>query len=200
MISHLSGTVTHIGATSVVLDIGGMGFEAKCNPQTGADLRLGQEARLATSLVVREDSLTLYGFESDDARDLFVVLQTASGIGPKLALATLAVLAPDEVRMAIAQEDLTALTRVPGIGRKGAQRMVLELKDKIAAPGAVSDLSVQPVGTLSWRTQVSSGLQGLGWSLKEAEAACDRVAPLVEADPQLPVAALMRAALQSMAK
>lgn len=200
MIAHLSGTVTHIGATSVVLEIGGVGFEAKCNPQTGADLRLGQTARLATSLVVREDSLTLYGFESDDARDLFVVLQTASGIGPKLALATLAVLSPDEVRMAIAQEDLTALTRVPGIGNKGAQRMILELKDKISAPGAVGDLSVPSLGNASWRTQVSSGLQGLGWSLKEAEAACDRVAPLVEAEPQLPVAALMRAALQSMAK
>lgn len=200
MIAHLSGTVTHIGATSVVLEIGGVGFEAKCNPQTGADLRLGQAARLATSLVVREDSITLYGFETDDARDLFVVLQTASGIGPKLALATLAVLSPDEVRMAIAQEDLTALTRVPGIGRKGAQRMILELKDKISAPGAVRDLDMQSLGQTSWRTQVSSGLQGLGWSLKEAEAACDRVAPLVEAEPQLPVAALMRAALQSMAK
>lgn len=198
MIAHLNGTVTAIGATSVVLDIGGVGLEAQCSPQTSAELRLGETARLSTSLVVREDSLTLYGFADDDARDLFVVLQTASGIGPRLAQAVLAVLSPDEVRAAIEGEDLTTLTRVPGIGRKGAQRMVLELKGKVYALSAVS----RPVRPASapWRSQVAAGLEGLGWSAKEADLACDRVAPLVEENPDITIAALMRAALQAMAK
>ncbi|MGJ3509763.1 Holliday junction branch migration protein RuvA [Enemella sp. A6] len=198
MIAHLNGTVTAIGATSVVLDIGGVGLEAQCSPQTTADLRLGETARLATSLVVREDSLTLYGFGDDDARDLFVVLQTASGIGPRLAQAVLAVLSPDEVRAAIDSEDLATLTRVPGIGRKGAQRMVLELKDKVYTPSAVSK-PTRPTAA-PWRTQVAGGLEGLGWSAKEAELACDRVAGLVEENPEITIAALMRAALQTMAK
>ncbi|NLT28867.1 MAG: Holliday junction branch migration protein RuvA [Propionibacterium sp.] len=198
MIAHLNGTVTAIGATSVVLDIGGVGLEAQCSPQTSAELRLGETARLSTSLVVREDSLTLYGFADDDARDLFVVLQTASGIGPRLAQAVLAVLSPDEVRAAIEGEDLTTLTRVPGIGRKGAQRMVLELKGKVYALSAVS----RPIRPASapWRSQVAAGLEGLGWSAKEADLACDRVAPLVEENPDITIAALMRAALQAMAK
>jgi len=104
----------------------GVGLSVVCTPTTLASLRVGDEARLSTSLVVREDSLTLYGFADDDARGLFELLQTASGVGPRLAQAMLAVHSPDALRRAIAAADEKALTQVPGIGRKGAQRLILE--------------------------------------------------------------------------
>ena len=136
MIAQLTGTVTQVGPTSVVIDVGGIGILALCGPATTAGLRLGERTTLATSLVVREDSLTLYGFASADERDFFDLLQTATGVGPKLAQATLAVLSPDELRQAIATENLVQLMKVPGVGRKGAQRLVIELKDKINTVGA----------------------------------------------------------------
>ena len=133
MIAQLTGLVAQIGPTSAVIEVGGLGIQAVCSPNTVAGLRLGQRATLATSLVVREDSLTLYGFASADEREFFELLLTATGVGPKLAQAALAVLSPDELRRAIATENLVQLCKVPGIGRKGAQRMVIELKDKINA-------------------------------------------------------------------
>src|SRR5919202_4621496 len=128
-----------VGPTSAVVEVGGLGVLALCSPNTVAALRVGQRATLATSLVVREDSLTLYGFASTDEREFFELLLTATGVGPKLAQAALAVLPPDQLRAAIASENLVQLTKVPGIGRKGAQRMVIELKDKINAVGLVSE-------------------------------------------------------------
>ena len=133
MIAQLTGMVAQIGPTSAVIEVGGLGIQAVCSPNTVAGLRLGQRATLATSLVVREDSLTLYGFASADEREFFELLLTATGVGPKLAQAALAVLSPDELRRAIATENLVQLCKVPGIGRKGAQRIVIELKDKINA-------------------------------------------------------------------
>lgn len=203
MIARLSGTVLELGATWAVLEVGGIGIRALCGPNTTAELRPGRPAALATSLVVREDSLTLYGFGSTEERDLFELLMTASGVGPKLAQAALAVLSPDDLRQAIATENLVALTKVPGVGRKGAQRIVIELKDKIhaVAGAAVSGTAApapEPAG--AWRDQVSQGLQGLGWSARDAEAACDRVQHLAEEDPGLGVAELMRAALRSLAR
>ena len=127
MISHLAGTVTGIAPDGAVIEVGGVGLLVQCTPATLATLRTGARARVATSLVVREDALTLYGFAADDERDVFELLQTASGVGPRLALAMLAVFTPDALRRAVAAEDVTALTQVPGIGRKGAQRIVLEL-------------------------------------------------------------------------
>lgn len=199
MIAHLSGTVAHLGPTAVVVDVGGVGIQTLCSPGTSVELREGQSARLATSLVVREDSLTLYGFLTDDERDFFELLMTASGVGPKLAQAALAVLSPDELRQAIGGEDLTALTRIPGVGRKGAQRIVIELKDKVGTPGPTA-AAVEESQSEAWRDQVSVGLQGLGWSAKDAERACGTVEHLVADDPAVNISVLMRAALQSLAK
>jgi Holliday junction DNA helicase RuvA len=201
MIASVTGTVAAIGPTSVVVEVGGVGLLALCSPDTTASLRIGEQASLATSLVVREDSLTLYGFASPEEREFFELLQTATGVGPKLAQAALAVLSPEDLRDAIATENLVVLTKVPGIGRKGAQRLVIELKDKIN----LTRVAVTPAGPptasgSAWREQVSTGLQGLGWSVRDAEAACDEVAALVTDDPELGVAALMRAALQALAK
>ena len=136
MISHLDGLVAAIAPEGAVIEVGGVGLLVQATPGTLATLRSGERARVATSLVVREDALTLYGFASDDERDVFELLQTASGIGPRLALAMLASFSPDGLRQAIAAEDVTALTRVPGIGRKGAQRIVLELAGRLGSPGA----------------------------------------------------------------
>lgn len=204
MIAQLSGTVLQLSATSVVVDVGGVGIRALCGPNTTAELRHGQPATLATSLVVREDSLTLYGFATGEERDFFELLMTASGVGPKLAQAALAVLPPEQLRSAIATENLAALTKVPGVGRKGAQRIVIELKDKVNAILSDAPAGPEPApaehGAEEWREQVSQGLQGLGWSAKDAEAACDRVQHLAEGDPQPGVAELMRAALRTLAK
>jgi len=201
MIAQLTGVVAQVGPTSAVIEVGGFGVQAVCSPNTVAGLRLGQRATLATSLVVREDSLTLYGFASADEREFFELLLTATGVGPKLAQAALAVLSPDELRRAIATENLLQLCKVPGIGRKGAQRMVIELKDKVNTVG-LADEPVAAAGPApeAWRGQVSQGLQGLGWSAKDADAACDDVAHLTRDDPQFNVAVLMRAALQTLAR
>ena len=200
MIAQLTGVVVHVGPTSAIIDVGGVGIQAACSPNTVAGLRLGQQARLATSLVVREDSLTLYGFASADEREFFELLMTATGVGPKLAQTALAVLTPEELRRAIATENLVQLCKVPGIGRKGAQRIVIELKDKINTGTAAEEAS-QTVGpSTAWRGQVMQGLQGLGWSSKDAESACNEVEQLVHEDPQINIAVLMRAALQSLAR
>ena len=199
MIAQLSGTVIAAGATWVVLDLQGFGVKALCTPATAAAVRVGQPATLATSLVVREDSLTLYGFADADERDCFELVQSASGIGPKIAQAVVSVLSPDALRAAVAAENIPALTKVPGIGVKGAQRLVIELKDKINTLAATSTPS-SPAAPTAWRDQVKGGLEGLGWSSRDAERACDNVAGLVEDDPTTPVAVLMRAALRSLAK
>jgi Holliday junction DNA helicase RuvA len=204
MIAQLTGTVIQVGPTSVVIEVGGFGVLTLCSPNTTAGLRLGETAALSTSLVVREDSLTLYGFASADERELFELLQTATGVGPKLAQAALAVLSPDELRSAIATENLVQLCKVPGIGRKGAQRLVIELKDKINATVVSSEpaapATAQGAGSVAgWRDQVSQGLQGLGWSSRDAEAACDEVETLA-GEPGVGVPQLMRAALQSLAR
>jgi len=205
VIARLTGRVTHLGGTTAVLDLSGFGVLVQVSPATAAGLRLEQTATLSTSLVVREDSLTLYGFADDAARDLFELLLTANGVGPKLAQAALAVHEPDVLRRAIAHEDHAVLTAVPGIGRKGAEKICLELRDKVhalgrvSAPTAPADVAT-PTGGEPWRDQVSTGLQGLGWSARDAAAACESVAPLAADDPAIGVAALMRAALQSLAK
>jgi holliday junction DNA helicase RuvA len=134
MIASVRGRVAAVSPDGAVVEVGGVGLAVHCTPGTLAGLRLGAEARLATSLVVREDSLTLYGFADDDEKHLFELLQTASGVGPRLAQAVLAVLTPDAVRKAIANADTATLTRVPGIGKKGAERLVLELRDRVGPP------------------------------------------------------------------
>jgi Holliday junction DNA helicase RuvA len=206
LIAFVRGQVAAVQVDSAVIEVGGVGILVMCAPGTLADLRVGVEATLATSMVVREDSLTLFGFADRDERSVFELLQTASGVGPKLAQAMLAVHGPDELRTAIASEDLTALCAVSGIGRKGAQRIVLELKDRIGAPTGAATQSGQR--TLSpadaWRDQVRAGLLGLGWSTKEAELAVETVVPVADdaqaAGDPLSVAELLRAALQSLSR
>ena len=131
MIAFVRGEVAAVTLTSAVLEVGGVGLELMCTPNTLATLRTGQTATLPTSMIVREDSLTLFGFADDDEKQVFELVQTASGVGPKLAQAMLAVLTPDAVRRAVAGDDVRTLTAVPGIGQKGAQRIILELKDRI---------------------------------------------------------------------
>jgi Holliday junction DNA helicase RuvA len=157
-----------------VVEVGGAGLAVHATPATLARLRRGEQARLATSLVVREDSLTLFGFADTEERDLFTLLQTVGGVGPRLALATLAVLDPDALRRALADGDATALTRVPGIGRKGAERMVLELRDKVVAP-APAPVPSAPASAGGPRDQVVEALLGLGFPIKPAEQAVDAV-------------------------
>ncbi|GGO93780.1 Holliday junction ATP-dependent DNA helicase RuvA [Nocardioides phosphati] len=197
MIAHVRGTVTDLGLTSAVLEVGGVGLELQCTPGTLATLRHGAQATLPTSLVVREDSLTLFGFLDDDEKSCFELVQTASGVGPKLAQAILAVLGPDDLRVAIAGEDVKTLTKVPGIGQKGAQRIILELKDRIGAPVGRGAARVAPAAD-AWRAQVVEGLTGLGWSAKEAEKAVDVVAPDAGSTPD--IGAVLRAALQTLRK
>jgi holliday junction DNA helicase RuvA len=226
VISHLDGTVSAIAPDGAVIEVGGVGLLVQCTPGTLATLRRGDRARVATSLVVREDALTLFGFAADDERDVFELLQTASGVGPRLALAMLAVFTPDELRRAVAAEDVTTLTRVPGIGRKGAQRIVLELAGRLGSPGVASRQGElgQPAaagpgrpGAQLWRDQVRAGLLNLGWQAREA----DQAIAAVEADAlaaaadngnaaddgavngqpaEVEVAAMLRAALRKLSR
>ena len=202
MIAHLIGTVAGVSPDGAVIDVGGVGLRVQCTPDTLASLRLGEGARVATSLIVREDSLTLFGFGSEDERNVFELLQTASGIGPRLALAMLAVHSPDALRRAVAAEDLNALTMVPGIGRKGAQRIVLELKDRLGAPGEVFGIGAAPARKTepSWRDQVQSGLTNLGWSARDAEAAVAAVEAESDSGEVPDVATALRAALRKLSK
>ena len=204
MIAFVRGTVAQVGLGSAVVDVGGVGIEVNCTPGTLATLREGRVATLPTSMVVREDSLTVFGFLDDDEKALFELLQTASGVGPKLAQAMLAVHGPDALRRAVLTEDVRTLTQVPGIGQKGAQRIILELKDRIGPPtgAAGAAATALPDAEPAWRGQVRQGLVGLGWSSKEADKALDLVAADTGADddPAPDVAALLRAALRSLSR
>jgi Holliday junction DNA helicase RuvA len=179
--------VAAVAPEGAVVEVGGVGLAVQCTPGTLAGLRVGTEARLATSLVVREDSLTLYGFADDDEKHLFELLQTASGVGPRLAQAALAVLTPDAIRKALANGDTATLTRVPGIGKKGAERLVLELRDRVGpalSTGGGLDGSV----TGSWPEQVRQALIGLGWTAGQADQAVAAVAETVDGSvPPVPV-------------
>jgi holliday junction DNA helicase RuvA len=181
LIASLRGRVLAVRLDAVVIEVGGVGLLVQATPGTLAELRPGHEATLSTSMVVREDALTLFGFADADERDVFETVQTVSGIGPRLALAMLAVHTPEGLRSAVANQDLNALMRVPGIGRKGAQRIVLELTDRLGAPSPVSvaGLNGSGVGGAggagSWRDQVLDALVGLGWPARQAEQAVDSV-------------------------
>jgi holliday junction DNA helicase RuvA len=202
MIAHLNGTVAAVGLDGAVIEVGGVGLRVHCTPDTLAHLKPGEQARVATSLVVREDSLTLFGFGTDDERNVFELLQTASGIGPRIALAMLAVHSPDALRRAVAAEDIKALTMVPGIGTKGAQRIVLEMKDRLGAPNdtaAGNGFAPARRAAASWRDQVTTGLVNLGWSARDADAAVTAVE--AESDGQVPdVATALRAALRKLSR
>ena len=198
MIAFVRGEVTDVGLSSAVVEVGGVGLEVMGTPGTLATLRPGRAATLPTSMVVREDSLTLFGFLDDDEKQTFELVQTASGVGPKLAQAMLAVLSPDDLRAAVAAEDVKTLTRVPGSGPKGAQRIILELRDRIGSPVAARLPGTARVAQADWRGQVQQGLMGLGWSAKEADRAVETVADQAGDAPD--VGALLRAALRTLSK
>ena len=208
MISHLTGCVAAVAPDGAVIEVGGVGLLVQCTPATLARLRVGESARVATSLVVREDSLTLYGFATEDERNTFELLQTASGVGPRLAQAMLAVLSPDALRAAVAAEDLAVLTSVPGIGRKGAQRIVLELASRLGSPVSLGDgaaVNVGINGSTTWRDQVRAGLVGLGWQGREADQAIALVEPELsthagEDQGEVDVALALRAALRVLGR
>jgi holliday junction DNA helicase RuvA len=203
MIAFVTGRVASIAADSVVVEVGGFGLQVYCAPTAISRVRVGESARFATSLVVREDSLTLYGFGDDDERMVFELLQTATGVGPRLAQAMLGVHPPAALRRAVATDDFATLSLVPGIGRKTAQRIVLELKDKLAGATLTEDVVVLPGGSSgSWRESVHGALLGLGYSVREADDAV--VAVVGDADAMVvagdapDVAVLLRQALRSL--
>ncbi|MGY2063992.1 Holliday junction branch migration protein RuvA [Blastococcus sp. SYSU DS0619] len=210
MIASVHGRVAAVGPDGAVVEVGGIGLSVQCTPGTIARLQVGEAARLATSLVVREDSLTLYGFADDDERQLFELLQTANGVGPRLAQAVLAIHPPREVRRAVSMADVKALMQVPGIGKKGAERLILELRDRLGSAStdtsldapAPAGLPVTPVAP--WRDQLTSALVGLGWSAKEAEGAVTQLAPVADeqivATGSVEVAVLLRQALQLLGR
>ncbi len=207
MIAHVRGTVAGVTPDGAVIEVGGVGMRVQCTPGTLATLKLGESAQVATSLVVREDSLTLFGFTSDDERNVFELLQTASGVGPRLALAMLAVHTPDALRRAVSIEDLDTLTMVPGIGKKGAQRIVLEMKDRLGPPGDGGNglPGTRPSPRLpSWRDQVQSGLVNLGWPVRDADqaiAALEEEGTVNGSDGEdVDVATVLRAALRKLSR
>lgn len=201
MIASVRGTVAALGPDGAVIEVGGVGLAVSCSPGTLARLRVGEQARLATSLVVREESLTLFGFADDDERALFELLQTANGVGPKLAQAMLAVHPPRELRRAIATSDYPALTQVPGIGRKGAERIVVDLRERIGSisggdPGFASGEGVAAVAP--WRDQLTHALAGLGFSGKEAADAIDVVA--ADAGDTPDISSMLRKSIQLLGR
>ena len=197
MIAFVRGPVAAVSLTGAVVEVGGIGLELMCTPGTLAGLRVGAEATLPTSMVVREDSMTLFGFADEDEKGTFELVQTASGVGPKLAQAMLAVLSPDGIRIAIAGDDTKTLTKVPGIGQKGAQRIILELKDRIGAPTGAAPTAT-PVAFDPWRSQVAQALEGLGYGAKDADRAVEAVADQAGDSPD--ISALLRAALRTLAR
>ncbi|TDC74691.1 Holliday junction branch migration protein RuvA [Streptomyces hainanensis] len=204
MIASVAGPVAALAPDTAVVEVGGVGIAVHCTPGTLAGLRVGEPARLATSLVVREDSLTLYGFADEDERTVFELLQTASGVGPRLAQAMLAVHSPDALRRAVAAGDEKALTAVPGIGKKGAQKLLLDLKDRLGEPvgTVVAQRGATAPAAAGWREQLHQALVGLGYAPREADQAIEAVAPAAEAEAgagvQPSVGRLLRAALQSL--
>lgn len=168
MISLITGNVRSIHPERLIVEVGGVGLNVLVNASTSAGVTMGSQVTLFTTLVVREDSLTLFGFLSDEARSLFELVQTVSGIGPKVALSILGALSPPDLGRAIATEDIAAIERVPGIGRKGAQRMILELKGKLT--DRIDGTTYQghiPI----WREQLTSALVSLGFSPRESDVA-----------------------------
>ncbi|TQF66350.1 Holliday junction branch migration protein RuvA [Rhodococcus spelaei] len=200
MIASVRGEVLEIALDHVVLEAAGVGYRLNATPVTLGTLQRGAEVRLVTAMIVREDSMTLYGFHDTESRDLFGLLQTVSGVGPRLAMATLAVLEPEALRKALAEGNVTALTRVPGIGKRGAERMVVELRDKVEAvpsgSGLPSDGSAAAIAGLV-RDQIVEALVGLGFALKQAEQATESV---LAADPEADTSRALRSALALLGK
>ena len=195
MIASVRGEVLDVALDHVVIEAAGVGYKLMATPSTLATLRRGSEARLITAMIVREDSMTLYGFLDADARDLFLTLLGVSGVGPKIALATLAVYAAQSLRQALADGDVAALTRVPGIGKRGAERLVLELRDKIGPVG--TSAVAASVNGHAVRGPVVEALVGLGFAAKQAEETTDKV---LANEPEATTSTALRSALSLLGK
>jgi Holliday junction DNA helicase RuvA len=198
MISSINGVVRSITSDRAVVEVGGVGLSVLLTPSTAQNLNIGTTAQLFTSLVVREESLTLYGFLDDESRTTFELVQTVSGIGPKVALAIMGAHSPHSLSLAIAQEDLKAIEKVPGIGRKGAQRLILELKGKLSDFSSAEQKNLhQPL----WREQLISALISLGFTSKDADVALTAVtaqyAERGSSPESVDISELLKAALQS---
>lgn len=197
MIASVTGTVEHAGLDRVVVVVGGVGLLVHTTPATAAGCRTGDEVHLPTSLVVREDALTLYGFTTPQEREMFETVQSVSGVGPRIALAMLSVMGPEDLRSALSQGDTKALTRVPGIGAKSADRLVLELRDKVGRIGGGAPTSPPTRASGGdWQGQVSEALTGLGYSTKQASEA---VAAVATSHPhEHDISTLLRLALRGL--
>ncbi len=215
MIASVAGRVAAVSPDGAVVEVGGIGLAVQCTPGTIARLQVGETARLATSLVVREDSLTLYGFADDDERQLFELLQTANGVGPRLAQAVLAIHPPRDVRRAVATGDLKALMQVPGSARRAPSGWCWSCATGSARRPATSAWtpSRPPRGpparprsppVAPWRDQLTTALVGLGWTVREAEGALAQLAPVVEeqiaATGSVDIAVLLRQALRLLGR
>ena len=198
MIASVRGVVLSAGLDAAVIEVGGVGLLLHTTAATAASLRPGAQAVLATTLIVREESLTLYGFADEDERAVFDLVLTVSGVGPRIALAMLAVHTPDGLRRAVSSADLAALTKVPGIGKKGAERIVLELRDKIGMPSGVASSAASRPDPADWTAQVREALVGLGWSSRQADDTVEAIRP--EAGDGSDVSALLRAALRELGR
>jgi Holliday junction DNA helicase RuvA len=193
VIASVSGRVVAVAPDAAVIEVGGVGLAVSCAPATLATLRVGELTSLATTLVVRETELTLYGFVDADEKEVFEVLQTAAGVGPRLAQAVLAVHRPDDIRRAVATEDLSALMKVSGIGKKGAQRIVLDLRDRLGPPVGNRSSPVPVPRSVEWQDQLRAALTALGYGSREADDALAAVEPAGAEPPSMPV--LLRQAL-----
>jgi holliday junction DNA helicase RuvA len=205
MISFVRGTVAHASSDALVVDLGAVGLTVQCTPGTALSVRPGEHVELLTTMVVREDGWTLYGFVDSDERTVFEQAQTVSGIGPRIALALLATLSPDDLRRAVVVADEAALMRVPGIGRKGAQRLILELADRLgpASAAMTGDLPSGRALGAGWQQAVVAGLTSLGWAPREAEQAVANLDPALAAEataagPTADVGSLLKAALRGL--
>lgn len=204
MISFVRGTVAHAGTDQLVVDLGSVGVTVQCTPGTALSVRHGEHVELMTTMVVREDGWTLYGFADADERTVFEQVQTVTGIGPRIAMALLGTLSPDELRRAVASSDEAALTKVPGIGRKGAQRLILELADRLGPlPSVVPGDRPSTSAAGGWQQAVAAGLTSLGWSAREADAAVAAIDPAQVAAATTPdggtdVGALLKTALRGL--
>ncbi len=195
MIASISGVISALGLSSAVIEVGGVGIQVQLPARTAMELRLGNVAHLHTSLIVREDSLTLYGFESAAARDFFELLQTVSGIGPKVAQSALSVLGERELVSAISTGNASILEKIPGLGKKGSARVVLELKEKV---GALPQHRGETTNSSSWRESLTSALMNLGYTARDAESAASSVAEEIGAAiSEKPIAEILKIALQS---
>jgi holliday junction DNA helicase ruvA len=196
VISILRGIVASVGLDHIDVVVGGIGFRVHVTPAFAQGSAHDEEITVYTSMIVREDSMTLYGFESCDERDVFTTLMSVSGIGPKIALAALAVLRPDDLRRAVRDQDLATLQRIPGVGKKSAQRMALEIGDKLGTPAALPGAEATPAPVPSEDTvasEVSAALVGLGWSEAQATKAIEKLA-----GSGLGASDMLRAALVSL--